>query len=150
MAACLGLVLIPKPEAAINYSVAPITALIEEANMTFPQSGEVMVASAEDTYACPTEDAIFSYFNHGLGDETADCTALRWADVKEAQSRGIFPMPYAQWFATDESEPIPEVEIFRIHYGDYELFAIVDMLDEHALEGPVGFQSGVAYRLWES
>jgi len=105
-----------------------------------------------DTFACPDPMAMFSYFNYGLSDETADCSVIVFSDIspESLQSFGTYPMTYFDWTAVDDAltEP-PYVEIFIAEYRGLELFVITDYVDEHVLEEPPGLRGGVVYTIWE-
>jgi hypothetical protein len=107
------------------------------------------VATA-DAFACPNPGAMFSYFNKGIGNETADCSAIVFSDLVSPQSFGQYPMTYFDWASIDgELTGPPEVEIFRGGYRGLELYVIIDYVDEHALEEAPGLRGSVVYTVWK-
>lgn len=104
-----------------------------------------------DTYACPHEEAIMSYLMHGITDSDESCSALVWDALEFAESIGEFPVVYVDWFDTgSESDGTYEyVHVYRVKYQGLELYAIIDMIDEHSLDRPVGLRGGIAYTVWD-
>jgi hypothetical protein len=113
---------------------------------------EIFLAEMElaDTYACPQFDQVAAYLQYGLSDETSACSPFIWNDVEHAESLGTFPMEYLDAFDMGTVAAIDNsVEVFRVKIGGVQLFAIKDLIDEHAFDQPIGLLGGVAYDLWE-
>lgn len=116
--------------------------------------GVIMAAEYElaDTFACPSLAAMTSYLQYGLSEETYSCSPFIWSDAERAQSLGIFEMEFLDIFEVEDHQALlaPEgVEVFKISIQGVVLYAIKDMIDEHAFDRPIGLQGGVAYEISE-
>jgi hypothetical protein len=127
--------------------------LLQATDYSSKQIGEeILLAEQElaDTFACPRFDQVASYLQYGLSDETSACSPFIWGDVEHFESLGTFPMEFIDAFDMGTEAAIDNsVEVFRVKLSGVSLFAIRDLIDEHAFDQPVGLQGGVAYDLWE-
>lgn len=115
-------------------------------------SEEIILAEQElaDTFACPQFDQVADYLQYGLSDETLVCSPFIWTDVERFKSLGTFPMEFLDAFDLGTEAAIDNsVEVFRVKINGVQLFAIKDLIDEHAFDQPVGLQGGIVYDLWE-
>lgn len=119
-------------------------------------AGHLLTASAQsvqyypaDTFGCPTEPELDWYREEGLTERVKDCVPLLWAQVRDYESVGYFPVPsYAAQYASDQGGIAPRTEVYRVNVGGKELFAITEFIDEHVFEEPPGLREGVAYMPW--
>jgi hypothetical protein len=106
--------------------------------------------AVSDAFACPNPLMMLSYFDKGLSDETADCSAIAFADFESKGTLGWFPVDYFDWASLDgDLQGPPEVEMLTGSYEGLEVFVIVDLIDEHILEEKPGLRRSVAYTVWK-
>lgn len=115
---------------------------------------EEAILSAEleaDTFACPQFDQIASYLTFGLSQETVSCSPFVWTDVEHFELLGTFPVQYVDMFDVEVQAEIGDaaVEVFRIKVGGVQLFAIRDLIDEHAFDQQIGLLGNTVYEVWE-